>query len=193
MLVQELIVPADRAAALEPYRDKNGAVDLERVLQEGKLTGLLPAGRSYGAILDPLLGKYLGQKNLESRHAQSNSIYGILQMLNARRADFTIAYPTEVTYEYRLRNSGGQLGEKSASGEFASFRIAGMPEFVNGYAMGPKTPWGEKVIGEIDAAIRRLRFKPEFVRPTLEWNEGDARRRLEQLYRNAREQEMRKP
>lgn len=200
LLVQELVVPRSRLPALAPYRKANGSVDLAHILRDAKLNGILPAGRSYGAILDPLLSRYRGNGKLESRHAQGNSIGGILPMLSAGRGDFTIAYPAELIYELRHRQwlAAGGREETTAmnlpleSLGFVTVPIAGMPEFVNGYVMGPKTAWGAKVIAEIDAVVARWRFHPDFVRSTLAWSEGDARRRLEKLYRQAAVAEKKK-
>lgn len=193
-VAQQLVIAARRASEFSPYLGADGAIDLEKLLIDNKFSGVFPVGRSYGNPIDTLLKKY--EANYANRVQANYSMYDpmrtILKQLNSGRKDFTIAYPTEINYELKtgfpddgpntLAHAESAV-DRNAPPFFLFLPIHGLPEFIPSYIAAPKTPWGEKVMADIDAVLPRLRFTPAFIQPIFDWNEGDARQRLQEYYR----------
>ena len=192
-VAQQLVIAARRASEFTPYLGADGSIDLEKLLTDKKFSGIFPVGRAYGNPIDTLLKKY--EANDANRGQANFSMYDpmrtILKQLNTGRKDFTIAYPTEIIYELKIGfpseapntlDSSGPAADQHAQPLFIFLPIQGLPEFIPSYIAAPKTPWGEKVIADIDAVLPRLRFTPAFIQPIFDWNEGEVRQRLQEYY-----------
>ncbi len=192
-VAQQLVIAAKRANDFSPYLGSDGTIDLEKLLRDNKFSGVFPVGRSYGNPIDTLLRKYI--VNDTARSQANFSMYDpmrtILKQVHSGRKDFTIAYPTEIIYELKtgfpdegpnaLDNAKPAV-DRNEQPLFVFFTIKGLPDFIPSYIAAPRTPWGEKVMAEIDAVLPRLRFTPAFIQPIFDWNEGDARQRLQEYY-----------
>ncbi len=135
----QLIVRQDRRDALP--LDASGAVDLEALLSDGGLRGILTQGRSYGPVLDAMLGGPVARPQLQ--HVFGGD-YGsqLLAMLAQDRADYTIDYPNVL------------VASRAAAGSpLAALPIKGASEPVVSGIACPRTPWGQAAIRLIDKAL----------------------------------------
>jgi uncharacterized protein (TIGR02285 family) len=137
----QLIVRQDRRDALP--LDANGAVDLEALLGDVALRGVVSHGRSYGSTLDALLGVVPASRQLQSVYGGD---YGsnLLPMLNQGRADYTLDYPN--TLVALATHGPGDV-------QLAALPIKGASEPVISGIACPRTPWGLAAIRLIDAAL----------------------------------------
>ncbi|HEY9108553.1 MAG TPA: hypothetical protein VIN58_17900 [Roseateles sp.] len=137
----QLIVRQDRRDALP--QDAQGAVDLQALLRDGSLRGILTQGRSYGPALDAQLGTAPAGSSLQ--HVFGGD-YGsqLLAMLTQGRADYTIDYPNILVTS---------RAASAADGGLAALPIKGASEAVISGIACPRTPWGRAAIHLIDAAL----------------------------------------
>lgn len=137
----QLIVRQDRRAALP--LDARGAVDLEALLRNEALHGVVTQGRSYGAALDALLGAASPSPQL--RHVFGGD-YGssLLPLLIQGRADYTLDYPNLL-----VAHASGGPGDMP----LAALSIKGASEPVVSGIACPRTPWGQAAIRLIDTAL----------------------------------------
>ena len=137
----QLIVRQDRRALLP--LDARGAVDLETLLCDGPLHGVVSQGRSYGTALDNLFSASAASPHLKRVFGGD---YGsnLLTMLHQGRADYTLDYPNILV-----------ANASSASGDMplATLPIKGASEPVISGIACPRTPWGLAAIRLIDAAL----------------------------------------
>lgn len=137
----QLIVRQDRRAALP--LDARGAVDLEALLADASLRGVVAQGRSYGVVLDTLLGA-------PPVSAQLRRVFGadygsnLLPLLIQGRADYTLDYPNVL-----VANASDGPGDMPLS----ALPIKGASEAVTSGIACPRTPWGRAAIRLIDTAL----------------------------------------
>ncbi|MBW8845241.1 MAG: hypothetical protein JF607_09735 [Burkholderiales bacterium] len=141
----QLIVRQDRRAALP--LDARGAVDLEALLSDGTLRGVLNQGRSYGAALDALI-------NAQPTGPQVQRVYGgdygsnLLAMLMQERADYTLDYPNVL-----IAQASQPPGEQAGEPPLAALPVKGASDPVVSGVACPRTRWGHAAIRLIDAAL----------------------------------------
>lgn len=141
----QLIVRQDRRAALP--LDADGAVDLQALLADSSMRGLLTQSRSYGAALDALIHAQPAGPHVQHMFGGD---YGssLLPMLVQGRADYTLDYPN-ILITLASRQSEGPADESP----LAALPIKGASDpIVSGIAC-PRTPWGHAAIRLIDAAL----------------------------------------
>jgi uncharacterized protein (TIGR02285 family) len=141
----QLIVRHDRSAALP--LDARGAVDLQAVLADGSLRGVLTQARSYGPAIDALI-------NAQPASPQVRHLFGgdygssLLPLLIQNRADYTLDYPNVLT-ALASRPADEQPGEPP----LAALPIKGASDAIVSGIACPRTPWGHAAIRLIDAAL----------------------------------------
>lgn len=137
----QLIVRHEHRAALP--LDASGAVDLEALLGDASLRGVVTQGRSYGPALDAMLGA-------SPVNAQLRKVFGgdygsnLLPMLIQGRADYTLDYPNTLV-AFASRPAGDT--------PLAALPVKGASEPVISGIACPRTPWGQAAIRLIDAAL----------------------------------------
>ena len=137
----QLIVRQDRRAALP--LDARGAVDLETLLGDASLHGVLMQGRSYGVALDSQLAALPASP-------QPRRVFGgdygsnLLTLLTQGRADYTLDYPNTLVANASRRPGDAPL---------AALPVKGASEPVISGIACPRTPWGQAAIRLIDAAL----------------------------------------
>ena len=120
-------------------------LSLNHILKEKKLRMIIENGRSYSKI-DPILksskSRYLKKEVLKTKQ--------LLEMLRLKRIDIIIEY-SNVVSKY-----------KKYADDFVFVQIEEMPKFAFSYAVCPKNRWGEKVIKDINKALRDLIYTDKF-------------------------------
>lgn len=135
----QLIVRRERRDALP--LDAHGAVDLQALLADTSLRGVVAHARSYGAALDALLVP--GGPALQ-RVTGGDFGSNLVSMLLQDRADYTVEYP----------NLPVALGsQREGELPLAVLPIKGATDPVPSGAACPRTPWGHAAIRLIDQAL----------------------------------------
>lgn len=125
---------------------EGGKISLRKLIKEHKTLRLgLISGYSYGQELDTQL-KTLNKKNHIYRHSGFNSPQALLHMLLAGRVDFILEHSWMM--KYILKDTDGRV---------TLIPIADAPLYVEAFIACPKNQWGQKIIGEINLAIRKSR------------------------------------
>jgi uncharacterized protein (TIGR02285 family) len=148
-----IMIEKDRVKEFQPYLTVNGSVMLEKLITESSLKLNLSLGRSYSAFIDEILKKYPTHNNITYRTSSDGLLEGILKMILARRADYTIAFPQEAYYLAKIM-------DKTES--FVSLPIEGMHKYDLGYTVVPKNEWGRKILNELNPIILKHRNTRKF-------------------------------
>ncbi|MEG3619709.1 TIGR02285 family protein [Magnetovibrio sp. PR-2] len=147
----EIIVMRSRLEEFEPYRDQNGAISLVELLSSSGFVFGYSMGRSYSSDLDDVLKSHLSETNAYGTYGHE-IFAGLIQMLDRRRFDYTIGYGYEARYLQK------QLG---LSDDIVSIPVREHAGYTKVYVGCPKTPWGERVIGDLNAIILKSRHRSE--------------------------------
>jgi uncharacterized protein (TIGR02285 family) len=121
-------------------------LSLAQLLQQHpELSGMVSAGRSFGAGVDRAIRAHGEGSGLKAVVVMRHS--SVLTMLRARRMDYAIEFPEQVT-EY-LRNV-------RAPGELVGLPLVEAPPITQSYASCTRNEEGRRQIEAIDQAIRRM-------------------------------------
>lgn len=94
-----IVIRAQDRAAFSRYLNQDGELRLQDLLRNDVLSAGVAGKRSYGNTLDAVLKPFLDNNAKQIRPVhQDNSTKSLLNMLQKRRFDYTLAYPTEVVY-----------------------------------------------------------------------------------------------
>lgn len=137
----QLIVRQDRRALLP--LDARGAVDLDALLADASLRGVLPQGRSYGPVLDALLAAQPAAPQLQRVFGGDYGSH-LLPMLTQGRADYTLDYPNMLVTLASRPDSDMQL---------VALPVKGASDPVVSGVACPRTAWGLAAIRLIDRAL----------------------------------------
>lgn len=133
---------------LERFRSLPQPLRLADLLQRKEFVGLLSRDRSYGPRIDALL------KARGSQGPQTLSLgrpMQLLGMLQAKRMDYTLEYPSAVQQYMRVHQ---------AQGELVRIPLADTPITGVATVACSRTPEGRRYIEAIDAAVRGLAQEP---------------------------------
>ena len=165
------IVLGTQVQALRAKLDAEGKLPLEQALASGGLKVGIAGGRSYGPVVNQILEKQAGSNSVITRNSNDVSA-GLLDMLQARRFDFTIMFPEEAQFLAR------QLGDKV---QLLSFPIKETPAYASVHVAAPKNAWGSRLLAQINPLLQKFRDTPEFHRERQVWMDDEARKRYKPL------------
>lgn len=134
-----LITKAERNEQFKPFINKDGEVDLERMIAFGKMNGALRSQRSYGPVIDAILRRNINNPGLSFIGNDAN----FLQLISLGRLDWTLYLPAEAEF-YRRAKLPAEM--------FASWHIAGNDHLMPASISCSKTATGDAIV----AAINRL-------------------------------------
>ncbi|HEV2678203.1 MAG TPA: hypothetical protein VGV37_26990 [Aliidongia sp.] len=156
-LPNQLIVSAQRSAALTAHLNGQGEVDLPALLADKSFVGSLQLGRSYSSGIDRAMAE------AQKRPGDSASLVSIrgpghFDMLASGRFDWTIGFPIEARWwASRLEGNPEKTNFLSELGgadlSYLSRPIAGSTGLVPAYIGCSKRPIGLAVIAAIDRLI----------------------------------------
>lgn len=152
LLPNSLIVRATDRDRLAPYMDANGEVSVDALIADGRMKLGYSDGRSYTKPLDALIEKYRAHENLVERHGKEGP-KGLLTMLTRGHIDAMFAQPVEAQFHGMAM---------SVENDIAVISIAEISDYTVGYIGCSKTPWGEKVVAEINAILETAVKDEEF-------------------------------
>lgn len=137
----QLIVRQDRRAGLPV--DAAGAVDLEALLADASLRGVLPQGRSYGPALDALLAAQPAAPQLQRVFGGDYGSH-LLHLVSQGRADYTLDYPNMLVTLASRADGDMQL---------VALPVKGASDPVVSGVACPRTAWGRAAIRLVDKAL----------------------------------------
>ncbi len=141
---------------------KEKVLSLDKLLQNKKFVFGKAKGRGYGEPLDSIVNKYKNQKNFKIRNSSTHSTKGIFEMIKRERIDYTIDYYSSLVYS--------QLGKINRGDKLVFIPILETKnEGVLGSIACSKTPWGEKVISDINISIDKIKYKNQYMQILNEW------------------------
>ncbi len=143
-------------------------VDLNLLFKHHKLIMSRVASRSYGHYLDNILLQY--NSLINDRASDSN--FALFKMLESDRIDFIISYPSVANYAILKLQSKHQ---------YRTLKIKGVAPYVMGSIGCSKTPWGEKVIADINKVLAKLKITDAYFNAISSWQNQQT---LNQEYRN---------
>lgn len=162
------IVVGAQAQNMRAWLDADGRLPLEQTLGQGRTVGVA-SGRSYGDSVNQVLERNRGRVVTRSSNDVSA---GLLDMLMAKRFDFTIMFPEEAQFLAR------QLGEKV---QLLSFPIKETPAFASVHVVAPKNAWGSKLLAQVNPVLLKFRDTPDFHRERMAWMDDEAKKRYRPL------------
>ena len=125
------------------FIDAEGRVDLGKLILQGNLKIGYSSGRAYGQAIDNAVNQHKGSPNLEPLY--HTLFLGILKMIEGKRdVQGAFGFAREIGYFKKI----GQLKE-----DFIWLPIAGMPSHLLGHMGCAKTPWGAKMIQQINKIL----------------------------------------
>jgi len=143
----------------KPFLNKDGKIDLDKLIKNSNMKLGYAKGRSYTGIVDQLIKKYKEKENLYGRSGL-DVFHGLLEMMLVNRVDYIIGYPQEARY----------FGELTLTTEKLSFLLVkGMPDYLPVYIGAPKNEWGKKIIAKIDKILLKKRHTPEVLAFYANW------------------------
>jgi uncharacterized protein (TIGR02285 family) len=149
-----------------------GPVSLARLLENRQLKVAVAVGRSYGPALDTLLERHKASPHVYWR--RGDDIYrSLFEMLAKGSVDYVIGYPYEALYMARLRGLGDGV---------VNLPLTELPDYTFAHVVCPKNEWGQRVIGEVDAAIRAERAKAEYRQAIERWLDASLVERFREQY-----------
>lgn len=143
-----------------------GPQSLESLLTQPSLQTSVLRGRSVSPAIDALLHQH--------PPAQTHSDFkAALQMLLADRLDYLIEMPVITAYQSR------QMGQPDS---LVYLPIQEGAEVVLNRVMCPKTPWGRKLIDDINGVLKRERMKPHYRQLVEKWSDPSSVKQIRGLY-----------
>ena len=139
-----LVVNREELKRLEPYIQKKGTINIDRLMQSGDCTIGITSGRSYSGIIDEMIRKYRDKGILYERTGSDH--LGILKMLNSKRINAAFGFPVEVKY----------LSKRSGlPNNLIVLPVADMVPYTPVYFAAPKDKWGEAIISRINRILHQ--------------------------------------
>lgn len=152
--------------------DENPMVSFSEVLIRQDLMGGISKGRSYGKSLDKILKQYERTARLERR--SGDDIYqGLFNMLLYGRVDYILGSPLE---------SGFAQRNLAAKNKVFNIMLKERNSYDFGFVACSKTPWGKRIIEEINAVLIKIRPTPQYKSYFTKWLDDLSKGSFEKAY-----------
>ncbi len=144
-----VVIRQQDQAAFNRFLNPQGELLLGPVLQQDQLKLGIAGSRSYGATIDALLKPQIDRKAspIQTIH-QDNSTRSLVNMLQKKRFDYTLAYPGEAAFY-----AGKQ-------GSLYFYPIAGNSELLPGRFSCTKSPQTDQAFDDLGKIASALRDHP---------------------------------
>jgi uncharacterized protein (TIGR02285 family) len=124
--------------------NNNGEVDLEKLLANKNLNGLVPKQRSYGGFVDHIIQTRPNDSNLRIT-TQANFGENIFGMITAHRTDYSLMFDFEIAYLKTVKN------ERIDAVKILP--IQGNNQLLYSGIVCPGNEWGKETIKKIEAIV----------------------------------------
>lgn len=151
---------------------KNGAIDLEHILQQDILSFGHVKNRSYGNVIDGIFTKYQQTKNFVP--LQNIDLTRVFKMIEIGRVDLTIAYPFEIQH---YLNESPQTAK-----QLQAYSIANMAPYDIGSIACPNNAWGKKITQQVNKILKEIKPTVTYQKALTTWRENERSSKLFQQY-----------
>ncbi|MBC05869.1 TIGR02285 family protein [Thalassospira sp.] len=145
-----IVIRAEDEDRFTPYLNKEGHIELDRLLADESLSTAVRIGRAYGSRVDGHLNRFRDTHQVMQVAEDTKFV----RMLDLKRIDWTLYFPSEA--EYYRRTQTPEL-------EIKALPIAGNTTLLEATIGCAKTPAGQKAIAEINTIVDD--------NPTMPWTE----------------------
>lgn len=147
-------------------------VSLADVLSRSDVIGGISKGRSYGESLDTVLKRFERTARLEIR--SGDDIYhGLFRMLLYGRVDYVLGSPLE---------SGFVQQSLASEKKVLNLRLEERNTYDFGFVACSKTPWGKRMIQEINEVLIKIRPTQQYQSYFTKWLDELSRESFKQAY-----------
>lgn len=136
-------------------------VSLKSLLENEKLIFGTAENRLYGPDLDTVLRQYSGSKNMYARSGK-DTLEGLLGMLAKKRIHYIIEYPVSIRYAAKKTGVWDRLAIIPIQENSEALPIRGAVRC-------PDTPWGRRLIKEINDVLRTIRPTSAYRKIMEDW------------------------
>ncbi|MCP4160959.1 MAG: TIGR02285 family protein [Deltaproteobacteria bacterium] len=155
----------------------NGVFLLDKAIKEKDYKLGISVGRVYGGVIDKILSKYKGNKNIKVYYDNISRKH--INELLVGNIDYVIGYPSEMTYFLK------KLKKKES---VIAIPIKGMPPHLLGYFAFSKTKWGEKIVMKTNIILKKHRNTKVFHDSNEYWLDERSkklyRKYIKEFYKN---------
>ncbi len=144
ILPNELVIRTKDLKRFKSYVGTNNSVNLHRLLQNSGFDFGYVKNRQYTPFIDRLISLNDEKKHLFSKEIKEDND-GIIQMLAREKFDYTIEYPTVLSYVKQ---------NKAIEEEFSKFLIQSADKLSKLYVGCSQNEFGREVIKEVNTVIR---------------------------------------
>lgn len=166
-LVPPLQLVVQQATLARLPLNAHGEADLQKVLADPKLRGIVVERRSYGAAVDQLLAERPAGSRLETT-AVGDYGRNVLKLVTHGRADYTIDYDYALQYASRSEPDIGQL---------QTVPIAQVNKPMLGGIACPRNAWGLAAVRRIDQIVGTRQGAAAMIKAQNSWHTAASQRR----------------
>lgn len=145
-------------------------VELDVLFQRKELVGAVIQGRSYAPNIDAAIMRFKEAPNLIARPLQTKQLF---QMLLKGNVDYLLLFSHEAAF------LADQFG---ASGLIGNMPIAGTPPVIYTHVACTGNPWGQAIIGKVNAILLEERARPEYRAFSERWYPDEDRMKVRLHY-----------
>lgn len=159
----EILVLKERVPEFAPFRDRTGAIDLDLLAASDRFVGLYVAGRLYIPQIDSFIESPSRKVRVDAMSASSK----IFEMVAGRRADFSFANVSEMTYFNALNAATASSGKPWPPLE--TLPVKGGDEHAHGHIACSRDPLGQQMVRAIDGLFDNPAEWDAFFAPERRW------------------------
>ncbi len=153
-----VVIRAADKTRFSAYVTKAGDFQLAEVLQQQEIGMGVAGSRSYGPKIDVLLKPWVAAsaKHIHRAHQDESTKY-LMSMLERKRFDYMLAYPSEVEYYASSPNA------------LQFYPIDGNSDMVPGRLSCTKSPQTDRVFADVSALVSTPKFHGAFLAAYERW------------------------
>ncbi len=160
-----VLVRKSKFDKFRPYI-RNGHLQLDRLITESDLLLGRSVGRSYGRVIDKILKKQNGHKNIWIFYDDlfKRSIIELIK----KNVDYIIGYPSEASYFLKITNKEDYI---------VPIPVEGTRRYHLGYFAFSKTPWGKSIVKRVNTVLKKHRNSVKFHKNLEFWLDSKGKKR----------------
>lgn len=154
----------------------NGSIDVWKLAQDKKLTGVYQPNRSYpSSVMDAAQhANFIPQDFTSQINAAA--------LLLSKRVDYVVEYPERMAF-YLKQNQQHEQGQ-----QIQSLVVSDSPPYVVSYITCNKSPEGQQLIAQINQVLEGLWQKSDYKTAMFHWVDEETKSRLESAYSEVQQQ-----
>ncbi|GAB5380707.1 MAG: hypothetical protein Alis3KO_20940 [Aliiglaciecola sp.] len=163
-----IISPANRLVMVKNQQLKlniEAPIKLPEVLNNTSLSVAVVQGRSYGTQIDHSLLTMVESDNNRLMSISTERLETLFKLVSSSKVDLTFSYPFELNF-FKKR-------EEVISQELIGLMVDGADQYALGSIGCAKTPFGKKVISEINAVLLDIRPTLDYYHAITTWWEEE--------------------